>query len=146
VTGGNGVPLRVRRLALTAALIAAALITLGPLPVSLLDATHSVARDVAALLPGVPADRPRRVEVEVSLNIVVPAVAVVLASWAFPMVRPLLLGAVAAAASCAIETVQLTLPGRHPETRDILLNTVGAAAGAVVATLLFRRNQRQESS
>jgi hypothetical protein len=41
---------------------------------------------------------------------------------------------VALALTVAIETLQITLAGRHPSLADILTNTLGAAAGAAVAS------------
>ena len=121
--------------------LTAAGITLGPLPVGLLDAAHAVARSVSSWWPGDTSGRPTRTETEAMLNVIVPALLIVAVAAAWPRVRPrrLLMGAVSA--SVFVEVVQLVLPGRHPQVRDIVLNVAGAIVGAitvVVARRLFR--------
>ena len=46
--------------------------------------------------------------------------------------------------SAGFETLQFVVPDRHPSTTDLLLNTLGAAAGVLLARLpAGRRLERQ---
>ena len=129
------VPLGVRRVVAGLLLLLAAGITLGPLPVGLLDLATDSAQALAGRLPEVSPGRPRRAEVEAGLNILVPAVLVLLVCWSYPAINRLKVFAIGVGVSVLVETAQFFLPGRHPEPRDLMLNSLGVLVGVLVAWL-----------
>lgn len=138
-------PLAQRRVVIVALVALAFVITLGPFPVDLFDATHHAIRTIVSLGPGGVADRPTRSESEALLNLVVPSVLVlaVAAGWPDARAPRLLLGAVAT--TIGIEAIQALIPGRFAEAQDVVLNSAGAATGVavVVAVRAHRRSGRR---
>ena len=115
-------------------LVGLALITLGPLPLGLLDVAVDVSQWVFERF-GSDGRSPSRLQVEVGMNVVLPAIAtaVVAAGFREVALRRLLIGGTLVSAS--IEIVQLILPGRHPELRDFALNTCGVAVGCLLGAI-----------
>ena len=65
-------------------------------------------------------------------------------AWRRPWWQGILAGVVA---SASIETIQLLfLPTRVADVRDVVANTLGAALGVAVATVLSRRIARSQES
>lgn len=54
--------------------------------------------------------------------------------------RPSTAAAAAALLSLGIEAAQMYIPPRHPSQLDVIANTLGALAGALVASRLQRRS------
>ena len=139
VSDRRRVPLTVRRAILVRVVLTAAAITLGPLPVSILDTTHDVVRWMVSLIPDAPVGRPSRTETEAMLNVAAPLVIVCAVVWALPATRTRTILAAGVASSVLVETVQLVLPSRHPEIRDVVLNTIGVSLGALLVAMARRR-------
>ncbi len=128
----RGRPSRWRVVVALLPLVVLAAITLGPLPVGLLDLATDATHWTADHLGVSRANRPRRDRVEASLNVLFPAVAAILFLVAFPGVRARSVLTVGIAASLLIEGAQLVLPGRHADARDLILNSAGVLLGVTV--------------
>ncbi|WP_420453865.1 VanZ family protein [Ilumatobacter sp.] len=117
-------------------LVAVAAITLGPLPVRLLDLATDLTGWIASRVGLAPPSHPRRGQVEAALNLVVPAAAAILFHLGFPRVRPRSIALGGLATTLAIETLQLILPGRHPDLRDLVLNSCGVLLGVLLIAMV----------
>lgn len=132
----------VARWLLLAVLVVVARLTLSPEPVPFLE---PATRWADALTPDSP-DFPRQGQVEAGLNLLLLMPLAVLLVAALPRVRAglLLLGCVAV--SISVELVQgALLADRDPSTRDVLLNSLGAAVGVLVAKGVVRWGSRSSA-
>jgi hypothetical protein len=120
-------------------LLGLALLTFGPVPAHLLDLTTELSQNLANRLRLSDGAWPRRVHVEMAMNVLLPAVAVLIFRCALPAVRGRSILLMGVLASLLVETVQLVLPGRHPDVRDFGLNALGVLIGVSLGHLLVRR-------
>lgn len=146
--GGGGVPVsisrRVPRVTLTGYILAVLLVTQWPtLPDpngpgwvrTLLAALHDVGLPAAVDLPLIEALA--NVAMFVPLGLLLPAAT---------RLRPWTAVPVGAAFSTLIELSQLAfLPHRQPTVQDVVMNTLGAAIGAVVVLTVRRRRAARRS-
>ena len=119
---------------LTAGSVIAALgvvaLTVGPSPGELLyTVVHSV--------PGL--GRLSSATVEMAANVLLFVPVALLFAGAAPQLPGALVWLICTAASAAVETAQLVLPGREPTVRDVVLNSAGAAIGVLMHTIAGRR-------
>ncbi|WP_162564376.1 MULTISPECIES: VanZ family protein [Microbacterium] len=122
---------RVRAVAVLAAAAAVTLLTLGPrsLVAPARGAFLGLLADIAPLeawFPGGDAERALNTAMFVPFGA---ALAMILSRRAWPIA--ILAGL---AASTFVECLQASIPGRVPDLRDVVWNTVGAAIGAVAVT------------
>lgn len=119
---------RAARWTLALLLVGAGALTLGPLPVSLLDATSTVV--------GVLTGRSTitvRAPTEQVFNVLLFLPLAALAVLAWPRWRPVAVWVACVAVSVGIEATQaLVLTDRVPSVRDVLLNSTGAAIGVAL--------------
>jgi glycopeptide antibiotics resistance protein len=86
---------------------------------------------------GIPVD-PAYVVLEFTANIVLFLPFGLLATIAYPRLRPVLVIAIGFASSVVIELVQLAIPSRYATVSDVIANTVGAAIGCLAAVAVAR--------
>ncbi|MBJ7452385.1 MAG: VanZ family protein [Blastococcus sp.] len=122
---------------LTAGFVVAALgvvaLTVGPSPGELLFT-------VAQSVPGLDALSSATVEMAANVLLFVPLA--LLFAGAAPRLPGMLVWLICTAASAAVETAQLVLPGRQPTVRDVVLNSAGAAIGVLLHAFAARRPDR----
>ncbi|WP_369140371.1 VanZ family protein [Modestobacter versicolor] len=117
-------------------LVAAAALTLGPLPETLLFAVVDALRSVVEL--------PRlrtAAAVERGANVVLFVPLGALLCVALPRFSPAVVWLGCLAGSAAVEAVQSALPGRTSTLDDVLANGLGAAVGCTSVWWLRRRRQ-----
>ena len=86
---------------------------------------------------GIPVD-PAYVVLEFTANILLFLPFGLLATVAYPRLRPVLVIAIGFASSVVIELVQLAIPSRYATVSDVIANTVGAAIGCLAAVAMAR--------
>jgi glycopeptide antibiotics resistance protein len=129
------------RVALALYLLAGAAITLGPTPGRLFGSGNRAVRDLTdgALSSAA---------IEAGANVLLFVPLGFLLGLSLPRVSRVLLWAVCAAASAAIELYQYAFPGRDASVRDLVMNSLGAAIGVALSWLVIRvvdRRQDQRS-
>ncbi len=119
---------------LTAGFVAAALgvvvLTIGPSPGELLFT-------VAQSVPGL--DDLASSTVEMAANVLLFVPVAFLFAGSARRLPGVLVWLICTAASAAVETAQLVLPGRESTVRDVVLNSAGAAIGVLLHALVTRR-------
>jgi glycopeptide antibiotics resistance protein len=128
---------RVGILSLVLYAIGCAALTLGPSPGDLL---FRVAQQVEGL------DSLPTPAIEALANLVLFVPLGLLLCALLPRLRRLAVWALGVAASVTIELVQFLLPERSPSLRDVVINSLGAALGVVLHTLVFRRHRRSDGA
>lgn len=73
------------------------------------------------------------------MNVLLPAVLVVVFVLARPRTSLWRILGVGVMCSVVVETVQILIPGRNPDPRDLLLNALGVLTGAAVGWVIRRR-------
>ena len=86
---------------------------------------------------GIPVD-PAYVVLEFTANIVLFLPFGLLATVAYPRLRPVVVIAIGFASSVVIELVQLAIPSRYATVSDVIANTVGAVIGCLAAVAMAR--------
>lgn len=86
---------------------------------------------------GIPVD-PAYVVLEFTANILLFLPFGLLATVAYPRLRPVLVIAIGFASSVVIELVQLAIPSRYATVSDVIANTVGTAIGCLAAVAMAR--------
>ena len=86
---------------------------------------------------GIPVD-PAYIVLEFTANIVLFLPFGLLATVAYPRLRPVLVIAIGFASSVVIELVQLAIPSRYATVSDVIANSVGTAIGCLVAVAVAR--------
>ena len=94
---------------------------------------------------GIPVD-PAYVVLEFAANIVLFLPFGLLATVAYPRLRPIPVIAIGFASSVVIELVQLAIPSRYATVSDVIANTVGTAIGCLVAVAMARSTPRAGTS
>jgi VanZ family protein len=126
---------------LTVGLVVAALgvvaLTIGPSPGELLFT-------VAQSVPGL--DELSESSVEMAANVLLFVPLAFLFAGAAARLPGLLVWLICTAASAAVETAQLVLPGREPTVRDLVLNSAGAFIGVLLHRLPSARGRRSPST
>ena len=122
---------------LTAGFVVAALgvvaLTIGPSPGELL---YTFAQSVPGL------DELSASSVEMAANVLLFVPVAFLLAGAAPRLPGAVIWLLCTAASAAVETAQLVLPGRESTVRDVVLNCAGAAIGVLLHRLVTRRPSR----
>ena len=121
----------------TAAFVVAALgvvaLTVGPSPGKLLFA-------FARSVPGL--DELSASSVEMAANVLLFVPLALLFAAAAPRLPGVVVWLICTAASAAVETAQVVLPGRESTVRDVVLNSAGAAIGVLLHALVSRGRSR----
>jgi glycopeptide antibiotics resistance protein len=120
-------------LALLALMVAAAAITLGPLPFTMLSELVTVVQNIGDW----PRPHTQRV-VERLSNVVLFIPIGLLLGRAAPACRRLSLWASCTLGSCAIEVAQCLIPGRTVSATDVVMNSSGAAIGLLIHRAVTR--------
>ena len=116
-----------------AAALGVAALTVGPSPGELLFT-------LAQSVPGL--DALSSATVERAANVVLFVPVALLFAAAAPRLPGVVVWLICTAASAAVETAQLVLPGREPTLRDVVLNSGGAAIGVLLHALSGRWRYR----
>ena len=108
-------------------------LTVGPSPGELLFA-------VAQSVPGL--DELSASSIEMAANVLLFVPLALLFAAAAPRLPGVVVWLICTAASAAVETAQVVLPGRESTVRDVVLNSAGAAIGVLLHALVSRARSR----
>ncbi|WP_409331744.1 VanZ family protein [Trujillonella humicola] len=122
---------RTARLALVLYLLAGAAVTLGPTPEDLFTTGTRTVKDLTGGGLSTAA-------IEAGANVALFVPVGFLLCLALPAVRRVLLWGACVAASAAIELYQYAGSGRDASVRDLVMNSLGAAIGVVLAWAVTR--------